>query len=148
MSTEGFARRLVHIGGLSVVLALGAVLINRRRLGVLTNTGITQSEAPSFTFRGAPSAKPSVAAPALRAVGVVTDLLGIDFGTQIAPLMAFARPPSFIDPRVERAPHRGSSVRFTCLVVRSLSSPRCRQACRLCLGNESTRHAGAKVSAQ
>ena len=31
----------------------------------------------------------------LRAVGAVTDFLGIDFGTQIAPLMAFDHPPSF-----------------------------------------------------
>lgn len=31
----------------------------------------------------------------LRAVGAVTDSLGIDFGTQIAPLIAFDHPPSF-----------------------------------------------------
>ncbi|MGA7055629.1 MAG: alpha/beta hydrolase fold domain-containing protein [Mycobacterium sp.] len=57
-----------------------------------------------------------MAVSVLRAVGAVTDFLGIDFGTQIAPLMAFDHPPSFtvsgLD--VQRDDFAGQSVYVIC----------------------------------
>jgi triacylglycerol lipase len=46
-------------------------------------------------FIGQPSRNTKVMVRVLRAIGAVTDCLGIDFGTQIAPLIAFDHPPSF-----------------------------------------------------
>ena len=48
----------------------------------------------------------------LRAVGALTDSLGIDFGTQIAPLMAFDHPPRFMmsDLNVQRDDFSGLPV--------------------------------------
>jgi triacylglycerol lipase len=51
---------------------------------------------PDSAFTGQPSRNTKVVVAVLRAVGVVTDFLGIDVGTQIAPLLAFDHPPSFL----------------------------------------------------
>jgi hypothetical protein len=100
----------VRVGGLALALGLGAVVITRRRYLALadpsrstsTSSGETVASAvadtatPHFAFTGQPSRNTTVAVSVLRGVGVVTDFLGIDFGTQIAPLISFARPPSFL----------------------------------------------------
>jgi triacylglycerol lipase len=49
---------------------------------------------PAFT--GQPSRNTKTVVSVLRAVGAVTDFLGIDFGTQIAPLIAFDHPLCFL----------------------------------------------------
>jgi triacylglycerol lipase len=100
----------VRVGGLALALGLGAVVITRRRYLALadssrstsTSSGETVARAvadtatPHFAFTGQPSRNTTVAVSVLRGVTVVTDFLGIDFGTQIAPLISFARPPSFL----------------------------------------------------
>ena len=60
-----------------------------------TANAVGDTATPHFEFTGQPSGNTTVAVTVLRAVGAVTDFLGIDFGTQIAPLMAFDHPPSF-----------------------------------------------------
>jgi hypothetical protein len=57
--------------------------------------GRAAKSAPTFTFTGRPLGGSSVAVSVLRGVGALTDLLGVDFGTQIAPLIAADHPPSF-----------------------------------------------------
>ena len=56
--------------------------------------GIT-AEALRSAFIGQPSRNTKVIVSVLRAVGAVTDSVGIDFGTKIAPLIARDHPPSF-----------------------------------------------------
>ena len=89
----------MRIGGM---LALGfgaAAILVRRRLHPSTgNLPPAENVADSVlhsAFTGEPSRNTKVAISVLRAVGAVTDSLGIDFGTQIAPLIASGRPPSF-----------------------------------------------------
>lgn len=87
---------LARIGGSALALGLSAVVIRRRnRIALTDNETATDSEATPFAFSGAPSADPAVAVSVLRRVGQIADVLGLDFGTQITPLMASARPPSF-----------------------------------------------------
>ena len=100
----------VRVGGLALALGLGAFVITRRRYLALADSSrststssmetvastVADTAAPHFAFTGQPSRNTTVAVSVLRGVAVVTDFLGIDFGTQIAPLMAFAHPPSFL----------------------------------------------------
>jgi triacylglycerol lipase len=83
------------LGALTFALGLSAVMIKRRRSAALAGDAVAEASTPRFAFTGAPTVKLPVAVSLLRAVGAVTDFLGIDIGTQIAPLMAFDHPPSF-----------------------------------------------------
>jgi triacylglycerol lipase len=104
-TSQGLAR----IGGLSLALGLGAAIIHQGRR-LLASADRSSSVAASSkeadadgiidrtlhsAFTGQPSRNTKVVASVLRAVGAVTDSLGIDFGTQIAPLIALDEPPSF-----------------------------------------------------
>jgi triacylglycerol lipase len=90
-----------RVGGLALALGVGAVVMKRRRSlasadsSRSTANAVADTATPHFEFTGQPSGNTTVAVTVLRTVGAVTDFLGIDFGTQIAPLMAFDHPPSF-----------------------------------------------------
>ena len=60
----------------------------------MADNAVADTATPHFAFIGQPSRNTTVVS-VWRAVGAVIDFLGIDFGTQIAPLMAFDHPPSF-----------------------------------------------------
>ena len=98
MSTSKAGAR---VGGLALALGVGAVVMKRRRSlasadsSRSTTNAVADAVTPHFEFTGQPSGNTTLAVTVLRAVGAVTDFLGIDFGTQIAPLMAFDHPPSF-----------------------------------------------------
>jgi triacylglycerol lipase len=102
----------VRVAGLALALGLGAVLVNRRRSPALADNAVGGKALPAFAFAEQPAGTTSVAVSVLRGVGVVTDFLGIDFGTQIAPAMAFDHPPSFTVSglNVERADFAGQPV--------------------------------------
>ena len=103
------SRVLVRIGGLTLGFGAlcAAIVLNRRRLLAVANrprSATASSRGPlagdtsvalHSAFTGQPSRNTRVVISVLRAVGAVTDSLGIDFGTQIAPLLAFDHPPSF-----------------------------------------------------
>jgi hypothetical protein len=103
------SRVLVRIGGLTLGFAAlcAAIVLNRRRLLAVANRPRSEtassrgplagdtSVALQTAFTGQPSRNTRVVISVLRAVGAVTDSVGIDFGTQIAPLLAFDHPPSF-----------------------------------------------------
>jgi acetyl esterase/lipase len=85
-----------------------AIVLNRRRLLAVANRASSATASSSrgpvagdassalhSAFTEQPSRNTRVVVSVLRAVGAVTDSLGIDFGTQIAPLLAFDHPPSF-----------------------------------------------------
>ena len=86
------SKAVARLGGLALALGLGAVVIKRRRSLALADNAVADTATPHFEFTGQPSGNTTVAVTVLRAVGAVTDFLGIDFGTQIAPLMAFDYP--------------------------------------------------------
>jgi hypothetical protein len=87
---------VVSVGRLARTGGLALALIRRGRPLILADNGIaTNSLEPPFEFSGAPLGKPSGAVSVLRRAGQVADFLGVDVGTQITQLMAFARPPSF-----------------------------------------------------
>jgi triacylglycerol lipase len=87
----------VRIGALALALGLSAFAIRKRRplRASAKRSGGAADAALDTAFTGQPSRNTKVVTAVLRTVGAVTDSLGIDFGTQIAPLMAFDRPPSF-----------------------------------------------------
>ena len=60
----------------------------------MADNAVADTATPQFAFIGQPSRNTTVVS-VWRAVGAVIDFLGIDFVTQIAPLMAFDHPPSF-----------------------------------------------------
>jgi triacylglycerol lipase len=84
-----------RVGGLAIAIGLGAILITRRRSRSSGDSPVADVPTPQFAFSGQPQGNNSIAVSVLRGVGAVTDFLGIDFGTQIAPLMASDHPPSF-----------------------------------------------------
>jgi triacylglycerol lipase len=86
-----------QVGLLALILGLGAVVLTRRRSLALAGSSpsIIDTAMPHSAFTGQPSRETTIAVSVLRAVGAVTDFLGVDFGTQIAPLMAFDHPPSY-----------------------------------------------------
>jgi triacylglycerol lipase len=92
VTTSGTSFR---VGGLALAIGLGAILITRRRSPASVDNPVADVPTPHFTFSGQPHGHNSVAVSVLRGVGAVTDFLGIDFGTQIAPLVASDHPPSF-----------------------------------------------------
>jgi triacylglycerol lipase len=114
----------VGVGGLALALVLGVAIVTKRRRCTASADSSTSSTtspsardavadtAPHSAFTGRPTTNTKVAVSVLRAVGAVTDFLGVDFGTQIAPLMAFDHPPSFMmsDLDVQRGDFAGQPV--------------------------------------
>jgi len=84
-----------RVGGLAIAIGLGPILITRRRSRSSGDSPVADVPTPQFAFSGQPQGNNSIAVSVLRGVGALTDFLGIDFGTQIAPLMASDHPPSF-----------------------------------------------------
>jgi triacylglycerol lipase len=114
-------RRLDHnvairVGGAALAFGLGAVVLRKRRssLAAAERSCGDADVALHSAFTGQPSRNTKIAIAALRAVGAATNSLGIDFGTQIAPLMAFDHPPSFMtsDLDVQRNDFAGLPVYF------------------------------------
>jgi triacylglycerol lipase len=125
------SRVLVRIGGLTLGFGAlcAAIVLNRRRLLAVANrprsatassigavAGDT-SVALHSAFTGQPSRNTRVVVSVLRAAGAVTDSLGIDFGTQIAPLLAFDHPPFFAVSKLDV--HRDDSAGLPAYFIRS-----------------------------
>jgi triacylglycerol lipase len=99
----------VRVGALALAAGLGAAVIVKRRRFLaradpLTSMATSSKEVvadgiadsvPKAVFTGEPSRNTKAVVSVLRAVVAVTDFLGVDFGTQIAPLLASDHPPSF-----------------------------------------------------
>ncbi len=114
----------VRVVGLALALVLVvAVVTGRRRCSASADSSTSSTTSSSArdavadtalhsAFTGRPTTNTKVAVSVLRAVGTVTDFLGVDFGTQIAPLMAFDHPPSFVmsDLDVQRGDFAGQPV--------------------------------------
>jgi triacylglycerol lipase len=99
----------VRFGAVALALGFGALSVKWRRSrtsvdssrSTITSSGETIASAVTNTamlqsaFTGQPSRATAVTVSVLRGVGTVADFLGVDIGTQVAPLMAFDHPPSF-----------------------------------------------------
>jgi triacylglycerol lipase len=98
----------VRVGALALAMVLGAVVVTALRhcsASADSSTSLTTSPStrdtaadrtPNSAFTGRPTTNTKVAVSVLRAVSGVTDFFGVDFGTQIAPMMAFDHPPPFV----------------------------------------------------
>jgi triacylglycerol lipase len=89
---------------LALAVGLGAAVMLGRRLLAAADQSPSSPPTPEAAvtevalhsaFTGRPSRNTKFVVFVLRAVGALADSLGIDFGTQIAPLMASEYPPSF-----------------------------------------------------
>lgn len=101
MRIEFVSASRIGVLALASALALGAAVLTKRglsgaKLFSTTSARATVARTPArFAFTGQPSPNRTVAVSVLRAVGAVTEFLGIDFGVQIAPLAACDHPPFF-----------------------------------------------------